>query len=362
MLLLALGLALPLGCPGADEMKIGAEQIRALGIQTAPVSRERAAQIAGLPALVVVPNEQLQVVSAPLAGLVEQLLVAAHQPVSKGQVLARLQSPELADLQHTYLQAATQADLARANLERDAALFKEGIIAESRYLAARSRSVEAAADLAERTQALRLAGMSPEALARLRAGQRVGTLVELVAPFDGVVLEQHAVAGQRLEPRAPVATVARLSPLWLEIQVPVARLGAPSGDVREGAAVVVPAAQAGGEVIAVGRSVTSGNQTVLVRARIDRGTERLRPGQYVEASLEVADAGTTFGVPAEALVHIAGKPALFVRTAQGFSARPVQVLGEAAGKAIVAGLKGDEQVAVKGVAALKAAAAGIGGE
>ena len=357
-LLLALGVALPLACPAADEVKVGPEQMRALGIQTAGVSREVAAQIGGLPALVVVPNEQLQVVSAPLAGLVEQMLVAAHQPVKKGEVLARLQSPELADLQHTYLQAATQADLARANLERDGALFKEGIIAESRYLAARSRSVETAADLAERTQALRLAGMSAEAIAKLRAGQRVGTLVELVAPFDGVVLEQLAVAGQRLEPRAPVATVARLSPLWLEIQLPIARLG----DVREGAAVTVPASQASGEVIAVGRSVTSGNQTVLVRARIGRGAERLRPGQYVEAAIAVPDAGNAFGVPAEAVVRIGGNPALFVRTAQGFSVQPVQVLGEAAGKAVVAGLKGDEQVAVKGVAALKAAAAGIGGE
>lgn len=357
-LLLALGLGLPLACAGAEEVKVAPEQMRALGIQTAPVSREAAPQITGLPALVVVPNDQLQVVSAPLAGLVEQMLVAAHQPVKKGQVLARLQSPELADLQHTYLQAATQADLARANLERDAALFKEGIIAESRYLAARSRSVETAADLAERTQALRLAGMSPEAIAGLRAGQRVGTLVELAAPFDGVVLEQLAVAGQRLEPRAPVAKVARLSPLWLEIQLPIARLG----DVHEGAPVAVPASQASGEVIAVGRSVTSGNQTVLVRARIERGAERLRPGQYVEASLAVADRGNAFAVPAEAVVRIGGKPAVFVRTAQGFSAQPVQVLGEAAGKAVLAGLKGDEQVAVKGVAALKAAAAGIGGE
>lgn len=354
----ALLVVAPLLALAAAELKVSPEQVKALGIETARVAPQASAEISGLPALVVVPNEQLQVVSAPLAGLLEQVLVAAHQPVKKGQVLARLQSPELADLQHTYLQAATQANLARANLERDTALYKEGIIAESRYLAARSHAIETAADLAERTQALRLAGMSTEAIAKLRAGQRVGTLVELFAPFDGVVLEQLAGAGQRLEPRAPVVKVARLSPLWLEIQLPIARLG----EVREGAAVSVPSAQASGEVIAVGRSVASGNQTVLVRARIDRGAERLRPGQYVEASLAVSGQGASAGVPAEALARIGGKPVVFVRTAQGFSAQPVEVLGEASGKAVVAGLKGDEQVAVKGVAALKAALAGIGTE
>ena len=340
-----------------EEVKISQEQAKALGVETAPVLRQASTEIAGLPALVVVPNEQLQVVSAPLAGLVEQVLVAAHQPVKKGQVLARLQSPQLADLQHTYLQAATQASLARANLERDGALFKEGIIAESRYLAARSHAVETAADLAERTQALRLAGMSPEAIERLRAGQRVGTLVELVAPLDGVVLEQMAVAGQRLEAAAPVFKVAKLVPLWLEIQVPVARLA----EVREGARVFVPAAGASGEVIVVGRSVASGNQTVLVRGRVGSGAERLRPGQYVEASLAL-QGGATFTVPGGALARLAGKPVVFVRTPLGFRAQPVELLGDAAATAVVAGLKGDEQVAVRGVAALKAALAGIGAE
>ncbi len=354
----ALLLAAPCLCLAADEVKVSAEQARALGVETAAAQAQASAEIAGLPALVVVPNEQLQVVSAPLAGLLEQVLVSAHQTVSKGQVLARLQSPELADLQHTYLQAATQASLARANLERDQALYAEGIIAESRYLASRSRVVEAAADLAERTQALRLAGMSAQAIAKLRAGQRVGTLVELASPLDGVVLEQLAVAGQRLEPRAPVLKVARLAPLWLEIQLPVARLN----DVREGAAAAVPGAAASGQVIAVGRSVASGNQTVLVRARIDRGAERLRPGQYVEASLAVTAGAAASSVPAQALARIAGKPVVFVRTPQGFRAQPVEVLGEASGRAVVAGLRSDEQVAVKGVAALKAAAAGIGTE
>lgn len=358
ILLVALLLVAPLLALPAGELKISPEQVKALGVETAPVLRQASTEIAGLPALVVVPNEQLQVVSAPLAGLVEQVLVAAHEPVKKGQVLARLQSPQLADLQHTYLQAATQASLARANLERDGALFKEGIIAESRYLAARSHAVETAADLAERTQALRLAGMSPEAIERLRAGQRVGTLVELVSPLDGVVLEQLAVAGQRLEAAAPVLKVARLTPLWLEIQLPIARLA----EVREGAAVSVPSAQASGEVIAVGRSVASGNQTVLVRARIERGAERLRPGQYVEASLAMSGEQEAFSVPTQALARVAGAPVVFVRTPQGFRAQPVTLHGEAGGRAVLGGLRGDEQVAVKGVAALKAALAGIGVE
>lgn len=350
-------LAAPLLAIGAEEVKISPEQARALGIETAPVLQQASAEIGGLPAQVVVPSENLQVVSAPLAGLLEQVLVAANQPVKRGQVLARLQSPALADLQHTFLQAATQAGLARATLDRDQALYGEGIIAESRLLASRSHLVEASADLAERTQALRLAGMSAAAIERLRAGQSVGTLIELVSPLDGVVLEQLALAGQRLEAAAPVLKVARLSHLWLEIQLPMARLA----EVREGAAAAVPSAQAAGRVIAIGSSVSSANQTVLVRARIDRGAEKLRPGQYVEASLASGREGARFSVPAEAVSRVGGAPLVFVRTAQGFRAQRVELLGEGPGTVVVGGaLKGDEQIAVKGVAALKAALTGIG--
>lgn len=343
----------------AGEVKVGTEQIQALGIETIVLSSRATARIEGLPAQVVVPGAQLHVVSAPLAALVERVLVSPHQPVKKGQVLARLQSPALAELQHTFLQAATQASLARATLEREEKLYADGIIAQSRLLASRSHFVEVSADLAERTQALRLAGMSEPAIGRLRSGQRVGTSIELVSPLDGVVLEQMAVAGERVEAAAAVLKVARLDPLWLEIQLPLARLD----EVRDGAEVTVPGLDAAGVVIAVGRSVASANQTVLVRARIERGAARLRPGQYVEAAVASTGEGMRWSVPAQALARVAGEPVVFVRSAEGFRAQPVKVLSESSGQGVIAGeLKGDERIAVKGVAALKAALAGIGPE
>ena len=352
-------LAMPALACAAGEVKVGVDQMQALGIETVVLSSRATAQIQGLAAQVVVPNDQLVVVSAPLAALVERVFVSTQQSVKKGQPLARLQSPALADLQHTFLQAATQDSLARATLERDEQLYAHGIIAQSRLLATRSHAIEVAADLAERTQALRLAGMSDAAIARLRGGQRVGTSIELVSPLDAVVLEQMAVAGQRVEAAAPVLRLARLEPLWLEIQVPLARMQ----EVRQGAAVTVPAFEAAGEVIAVGRNVASANQTVLVRARIDRGAARLRVGQFVEATLAGVAEGARWSVPAEALARVAGQPVVFVRSADGFRAQSVKLLSESAGQGVIAGdLKGDERIAVKGVAALKAALAGIGQE
>lgn len=363
--LLAAALAAPVAsvrAAPADELKMTAEQLRAVGVETATLQAGRVSQLQGLPAQVVVPNHQVRIVSAPLAALVDQVLVASEQPVRKGQLIARLQSPALADAQHTYLQAASRSQLERANLDRAEALFQAGVIPERQLLAARAEYNEVSIDLAERTQALRLAGMTDAALERLRGGHAVGTSIDLFAPIDGLVIEQLAVVGQRVDAAAPLLRIARLDPLWLEIQVPVARLGS----VATGTSVRVEAAEVSARVIAVGRNVSAGTQTALVRAEVSRGAQRLRPGQFVEAAIATTGQGGQGGqwdVPNSAIARVSGYTVVFVRTAAGFRPSPVRIVSEGAARSLVAAdFKGDERIAVSGVASLKSAALGIGVE
>lgn len=347
--------------PANEVLKITAAQQSAAGITTAPLQARQAAGptgLQGLPGQVVIPNEQLRMVSAPLAGLVETVLVATQQSVRKGQVVARLQSPGLADVQHTYLQASAQRQLAQSALDRDEKLFAEDLIAKSRLEATRSRHQEVLADVAERTQALRATGMSDAGIAQLRGGRGVASAIVLTAPFDGVVIEQMAVAGQRLEAAAPVMKIARLDPLWIEVQVPVDRLAG----IAVGSEAGVPAADVKGRVIAVGRAVASGTQTVAVRVEIRNGAARLRPGQLVEVVLASQGGAGVWGVPATAIARIAGHAMVYRQTPEGFVPQTVTVLESGADTTLVsAPFKGNERIAVKGVAALKALQTGVSG-
>lgn len=341
-----------------NDVLMSATQSQALGIETAPLAAPSASSGSGLPAQVVIPNHQLRVISAPLPGMVESLEVAVNQTVKKGQVLARLQSPALAELQRDYLQAALQSQLAQNTLSRDEKLFKDGIVAESRYLASRSNATVQAALASEKRQALRLAGMSDEALRKLQAGQAIGSALEVVSPIEGVVMEQMLAPGQRVEVAVPLFKVARLSPLWLEIQVPLAQAGA----LQAGAPVRVPAAQASGKVTSIGRGVAEASQTVLVRAEIGEGAANLRPGQFVEAIIGSAVAARQWSVPNAALVRAENQIYVFTQTVSGYRVQPVQLLGQTAAAATIGGnLRGDERVVVKGAVALKAAWQGLGG-
>jgi len=354
---LCLMLALP---SHAQELTLSTAQLQSLGIVSAPLPARQQGEFAGMPAQVVIPGNQLFTISTPLAGMVEQTLVGVGDPVKKGQRLATLQSPALAEAQRGLLQSSTQAQLAKENLARDEQLWKDGIISESRLRATQSQSREAHAALAERKQLLKLAGMADADVARLQSDNTLSSQLAITSPIDGVVLEKTASSGQRFEAAIPLFKVAKLEPLALEIQ---ATLASTQG-LKIGAPVSVPAYAAKGKLTAIGRSLSGDNQTILLRALIKEGAANLRPGQFVEVSIGTSgEALNQWNVPNDALARIAGKVVVFVQTAKGYRSETVTVLHEGASNSTVSGkFKGDEKIAVRGVSALKASLMGIGGE
>ena len=349
---------LPAGA--AEIIAITPAQQQGLGITLAPVSAYSTVSGGRMPGEIVVPVGQERVVSSPQPGLVETVLAAAGQNVKKGQALARISSPDLVALQRDFLQALTQQRLSRNTLKRDEELYKDGIIAERRYLASQSQFEEISSLLASRRQMLRLAGMGEGAVAALESRGEMGSGLTLSAPIDGVILEQMVTAGQRIDSATPMFRIARLQPLWLEIHAPLEAL---SG-VALGMKVRIPKYQAEGQVIAVIRSVNKDDQTMNVRAEITRNAERLSPGQFVEAELDAPGvAGKQFSVPRNAVVRHGADSYVFVQVAGGFTARKVNVLSEQTDRNVLTGaFNGAEKVAASGTVAIKAAWVATGGK
>lgn len=354
-LLAALLSSLPYdGARAADTnfVALTAAQSQALGIGTRKAGSNGNPAAAGLPASVSIPNSQVRVIAAPLAGVVESLETAPGLTVKKGQVLARIASPQALELQRDRIQADAQASLARQSLNRDEQLFREGLIAESRLQASRANATQAAAQAAERRQELSLAQHSG------------GQTLSLVAPIAGSVLEQQVSVGQRVEQSAPLYRIARLDPLSVEIQAPLAV----AARARIGTPLRIPAAGASGELVAVGRAVDAVSQSVLLRGLITRGAQNLRPGQATAVDLDLpADAGAAgVQVPAAAVLRHQDKQWVFIAAsdgkATGYRAVPITISGRVGDAALVSGLPADAAVVTTGVAALKANWLGIGKE
>ena len=352
---LLLAASLPALAQEPATLQLDRDQIAAFGIETTAVQPVDQAMSKTFPAKVQVPNAQLMVLSAPLEGMVESVLVAEGSAVEQGQPLARIRSGRLLELQAAYLETRTRRQLAGETVSRDRKLRAEGIVAERRLLESEAAYRELRNAEARDHQALRLAGMTEEAIKQLARDQQLSASIEVRAPLSGVVLQQVATAGQRVAAADPLYRIGQLSPLWVEVHVPLESLGG----VTPGSRVELPEQDIQARVITVGRMVHGTDQGVLVRAEVSEGADRLRPGQFVQARLYQGTGAPALRVPTAALVRNAGQDYVFVGRTDGFSAVPVTVVAREGGDVVIRGeLPPDAVVATRGTAALKAAWAG----
>lgn len=313
---------------------------------------------------VMLPAQQSDLVSMPLGGVVQAVLVAPMQTVRAGQAVARVMSPELAQLQREWLLDHTQARLAQSKAQRDEQLFADGIVSEHRRNESRAAYEMAALSAREHRQALRLAGVSEATLARAEAGSSdaLSPQLTLVAPVAGTVLEQLAAPGQRLEAGSPVARIARGGRLVIELQASSQQAQL----LRVGDTLTVDGCQTPARITALSPQLSSATQGVQLRAELTRREDCLRINQFVQLRWQDRGgraSGTVFSLPAAAVVQQGGQRYVFVRQPQGFVATPVNT-GPGTGSEVLVttGLKAGDEVAVQGVAAIKGAWLGLGTE
>lgn len=354
--LLACSLAATSVAETASEFPVTDKQMQAMGIRLVALVADINTGKAAYPAKVVLPTNSEFVVSAPLNGLVTEVLVEPGQAVKKGQGLVRLDSPDLARLQLDALQAANREKLSRQTLKREEQLFKDGIIPERRWQEADSAYRDASAALSQTRAALLVSGMSTAAIDQLIKSGSLEQGLVLGARKSGVVTNVTARPGLRVEAAGPLLTLASVDALGLEVQIPSNQ----STQIKVGSKGSVAGRDASAAIVSISPLVGNG-QTVMVRARITANAGQLRPGELVQ--LELPLPGTNaWDLPLSAVARQGEKAYVFVRTAKGFTARPVTVVGSGGQQVRVQGaLKAGEQVAVSSVVTLKAAWMGESG-
>ncbi|WP_239470130.1 efflux RND transporter periplasmic adaptor subunit [Archangium violaceum] len=148
-------------------------------------------------------------------GAVLEMAVEQGQEVKKGQLLARIQDLSQQD---QFLAARTAVRVghdalrvARSEEERNRKLVEAGVITRRDFERAQLARVQAESQLAEANARL--------ALARQQVGR-----TRILAPFDGIVSERHASAGDVVQPGTQLYTVIDPTSMRLEASVPAAQL------------------------------------------------------------------------------------------------------------------------------------------
>lgn len=339
-------------------VKLDAQQIEHLDVRVAKPEVVDALPLAWAPARVVIPPDREFIVSAPQAGVISRIEVALGSSVASGQVVAEMQSPDLLSLQRDLLNASTEYELSRSKLNRDQKLLDEGVISRLRWQETGSAFDKAQANLRQAEQVLAASGMSMKEIAELKRSRGIGNTLVLRTPIRGVLLERLATVGQRVSMLAPLFRIGNVDQLWLEIDMPQERLR----EIRIKDRVELESPRIRATIIEVSQNVRPDSQSALVRAVIDEHDDSVRAGQNINVQIMHASTDFICRVPIAAVISEEGQQYVFVRTSEGFTARPVKVAAVDGHKAIIhEGLAADDRVAVQGVAALKAAWTGLGG-
>lgn len=331
------------------------EQVAASRIEVAEAGPGTVARRVSLPGTVAANADRLAHVPARVAGIVTALNRRLGDTVAAGEVLAVVESAEIATAKGDYLAALRTTELARVTFEREQRLWQRKISAEQDFLKARADWQEAQIRFDLTRQKLAALGLSQaevEALPRqpIEALRRQ----EVRAAIAGRITARPKMLGDAVSAEAEVYTLADLSTVWVEMAVPPADLAF----VKEGMAARI---RDEGEVRGEGRIVflspvlDPGTRSAHAVVEAPNPEGAFRPGGFVTAEVATEERRVGVLVPRAAVQEIEGVSVVFVRTPEGFQKREVVLgRGDRDGIEVVSGLNPGERYAAANTFVLKA--------
>lgn len=287
-------------------------------------------------------------------GIVREARKIVGDPVVAGEVIAIIESRDMAEAKAAYLAAIRKESLASNILEREKVLRAKQIGPEQDYLQAESTAEEAKIELERTKQHLYALGLSQHEVNALPYISAVDLRkFELKSPLNGTVIDRHLTIGENVDGAQEAYVIADLKKLWVELnayQKDVALL-------KEGQLLTITdeaGGRASAKLIRVNPVVDTASSRIIAIAEIDNSAGKWRPGQYVRGVIEAAQLDASVAVPRESVMKIDNQDCVFICTPTGYEKRDV-VLGPKDDKNvwIVEGLAPGEKYVSKNAYILK---------
>lgn len=282
------------------------------GIVVAPVASGPSGTEVRLPG-VVEPHAYREVkVTSLVAGRITRVSAELGAHVRRGQTLAQIYSPELAEIQTKYVSARARLEAHDRELQRTRKLVEIG--AASRQELERihaEHAAQTAAVQSARAQ-LELLGVPAATIDALGTGSRVAATTAVPAPLDGVVTERTANTGLNVDAATPLFTVVDLSTVWITADV----YEQDFSRVRVGnAATVTAAAYPGlslrGRVSYIDPQVNPETRTAKIRIEVANPRAELRLGMFTDVMVTGPGASVAL-VPRSAVQNVGDRTVVYV--------------------------------------------------
>ena len=255
--------------------------------------------------------------------------------------------------------AKVALDLAEKNLRRSEKLIESGDVSRSLYDQQKAQRdqlrevYEGALSLGRQNYAAVMTARANVASAesQLNLARRNLSYAAVLSPIDGFVSERTADLGEYVSTTSKVATIVRINPLRVRIDIPEQAI--PEISVGQSVSVTTsawPDKNFSGRIARVSPNVTPASRTLTVEAEVENSSGALKPGQFATVRILQSRAQPAILVPAHAVRTEAGVSRVFV-IKDGHAQERVVQLGQSEGDLVQIknGIAGDEQVATSNV-------------
>ena len=305
-----------------------------------------------LPGEVALNQDKVAHVTPRVTGTAREVKKQIGERVTTGEVLALLDSRDLAEAQRDFLATKERLGLAEATFARAELLQKENISAEKDFLAAKQALAEAQIEHRSAAQKLRAIG----------GGSGPGAGYALVAPFTGTIIEKHISVGEVLSEETRAFTIADLSTIWVNVTVYAKDL--PKIAVGQAAEVRAEgiAEPAQGNIVYLGQIVGEQTRSATARVVLKDPGPAWRPGLFATADVTIDRSKVEVAVADDAVQTLDAQQVVFVQEQSWFEARPVKLgrrgratgAGERRQVEVIEGVKAGERYVARNSFILKA--------
>lgn len=311
---------------GENIVKLTEEQIQQMGLKY---------RIAGPGSLLLTLSTRGKIILHPdhLAHIIPKVSGVAREVnknigdfVKVNDVMAVLESRDMADIKASFLAALSKKRLAESSLEREEKLYQEKVSAGQDYLNAKNVYEESIISVQLAKQKLRAFGLENEEIDQL-ANQNDPDLrlYQIRSPIDGTVLMRHITKGEFIENTTSIFQVADLRRVWVEIGIyPKDLYKVKEGQMVE---VVVPVENKGSQAKLIYVSPVVADETITAKAvaELDNAQGLWRPGVFVKVIIATEKISLPLVIPKEAIQNSDGRDFVFVITPEGFERRFIKL-------------------------------------
>jgi cobalt-zinc-cadmium efflux system membrane fusion protein len=344
---------------GTGHIALSDEQIRDAGITLAPVAGGTLKRHFLAPGSLIPDADHVGRVSVRVLATVVELRKRLGDSVEKGEIVAVIESREVADAKSEYLAARLTNELQQTLYNKQKTLIESRAMSENEFLRGQLTANDVRIKLDGAKQKLFALGLSETEIADL-PNQPPESLRQqyLRAPIAGRVSERRVDLGGligREGQESELFVIVNLDDIWVDLAVSPEDIGA----VHEGGMVTIRAIGSDDEAVArvifVSPLLDRETRNARVIATLPNRDHRWRPGTFVTAEVPLGGEPSKVIVSKKALQTVRGNPTIFVRDAEGFEARQVRTGREDDDDIeIVSGLAPGETIAVANTFTLKA--------